>query len=284
MTPSSAFTTTSARGSLPRSMPPPTPLTLTAPPGAALARLGAHAWPDDATARRSLVRRANVRRDGTWEVLWAWAWAGVARLDAPGLATLATDYSASDASALVATVRASLEARAPVERPPSGWASEVLGYPRDTMTGTTRRLGWPVRGPQLASPEAALTVLPPTTPPPIPAASEAPVTGPQPPRELLDAIGLPAWPDAYAARSMASAIALRAGEDVWERLVRWAAKGRSTREEMELLGRRADSAHRIHQGALADLNVARGTRRSVETKRASAKKTATKSTPKKHTK
>lgn len=283
------MTTTSTHPSLlPRPMPPPTPLTLAAPPGAVLARLGARAWPEDTVERRSLVRRAKARYDGSWEALWAWAWDGAARLDTPGLATLATDYTTADSAALVAAVKAALEARAPVERPPSGWAAQVLGYPRDTMTGTARGLSWPVRGPLLASPEAALTVLPPVAPPPIPAASAAPVEGPQPPRELLDAIGVPSWPIDPKERALASTLAQGAGEDVWHRLVRWAAEDRTTREEMALLGRRPDSAHRIHQGALADLNVARGTRRGVAPKRTSKKsapkKTATKSTAKTRTK
>lgn len=226
-----------AGGSVAPLMPELRPVTVVSPRPELLARLRLTAWPKTDTARRLARETARALADGTWEALWAWAWAALAQLHVPGV-TAPEDGPLARGTVLMERTRAALEALEERARPAGPWVAELIGYSAEGIAQAMDAQSWPRRGRgrtagvavTVLPPVADLAAPPPTPEAPAPAASESP-DGVTPPKAILTAAGLTAWPaDRDARRAATEVLRVRTPAKYLD-LVRWAVGGGRERGE-----------------------------------------------------
>lgn len=263
--------------SVPAAMPETRALSVTSPRPELLARLRIAAWPKSPDKRTLARETARALADGTWEALWAWAWAALAQLTVPGV-TAPEGGPVAPGAVLFERVRVALEALDARARPAAPWVADLLGYQPEGVKQAMAAHGWPRRG-QGRVPGAVVTVLPPDaaeeTPAPAPVAQPA-AEGATPPKAILAAAGVPAWPaDRDARRAATEVLRVRAPAKYLD-LVRWALGGGRTRlEAAEMLGYSHTHLVRVieREKALADLKLEVGHRaREAQPGHAAAKR------------
>lgn len=210
------------------------------PPVRLLARLRLAAWPDDTEARA--VARQVGDAHGELLTLWCWGWAALAGVDVPGVTGPRAEEPVAEGE-LIATTRAALDAMAPDTRPQVAAVASLLGYGEGKHDGAVRvrvrSLAWPTRPANRAQARVQraplIRVRAPSTPV-VMAVDARPATGPQPPADLLERLGLRAWPDDADARQVEQRVAFARDREAWVRLVRWALKAPTRVQSAERLG------------------------------------------------
>lgn len=265
-------------GSVAPLMPETRALSVTSPRPELLARLRLAAWPKSPEKRTLARETARALADGTWEALWAWAWAALAQLTVPGV-TAPEDGPAARGEVLFERVRVALDALDPRARPAAPWVAELIGYTPEGAKQAMAAHAWPRRG-QGRVPGAVVTVLPPDAvaeESPAPAVVAQPAAeGATPPKAILSAAGVAAWPADRDARRAATEVLRVRAHAKYVDLVRWSlGGGRARMGAAEMLGYSHTHLVRVieREKALADIKLEVGQRaREAQTGHAATKR------------